>query len=257
MKKILVFILILSISLIAQEVKTQKLIDQPTAAVLQKGEVDFTGTMYEAGGILSVFKVGVLKNVEFGISYGGTGILGRDKPTWNGLPGVNVKWVVLEEDYYGPSVAIGFDSQGYGIWQDEDDGFKYDRYTIKSKGFYAAFSKNFYVAGDFGTIGTHLGVNYNVTEDDHDDDKGVNVYVGLDKSIGPDFTLLMEYDFAFDDNSDEENAPTEGNGFFNVGIRWTFNEAVSIEFDVKDVLQNLTAAERPAREVKLMYVRNF
>jgi hypothetical protein len=202
--------------------------------------------------------IGIFDEFYIGVSWGGTRIIGREKPIWNGHPGVRLHYRIVPEDFYYPNIAIGFDSQGYGMWRKFDS-----RYEIKSKGFYFVLSKNYFVSGgQLGTMGVHLGTNYCVTEKPIDGDDNLNFFFGIDKSLVQNLSLLAEYDFAFNDDAD--HAPTRGNGYLNIGFRWSFNNELHLEFDVKDVLRNHKTkagpdGERlnPSRELRIIYNTAF
>ena len=242
-------LLLSSLSFSQQDVKTKKLIDTPTAFMVGKGNIDFGGRIITGGGILSEISIGLTNNFYFGVSYGGSNIIGREDPVWNGNPGVIAKYLFVPEDYYLPSFTLGFNSQGYGAWSD-------DRYEIKSKGFYLVLSKNYFVSGNLGTLGFHIGANYNVTERVEAEDRP-NFFAGFDKSLGSQLTLLGEYDLALNEDSTGDNARTEGFGYFNLALRWTVNKVIDIEIDLKDVLRNKKGSERPGRELRLMYITRF
>ena len=257
MKKILSLIVILflltTIVLNAKSVKTKHLIYCPTASSLEKGNLAYDTRIFGNGGVLSEFRFAFNKNFQLGVSYGGTKILGREEAEFNKNPGVSLKYVFFTEDYYYPQIALGFTNQGYGAWNDGSD-----RYQIKSKGFYLVLSKNYIIAGGLGTLGTHVGVNYTVTEDmDDSDDKMVDLFIGLDKSLGSMVNIVLEYDFAFNDDSSEESPPTLGRGFLNSGIIFSLTKNFSLEFSYNDILKNIRESDQGSREVKISYKSQF
>jgi len=250
MKKIFTALLLTFSLLCAEEVAVKQLIDCPTAFKLKKAGILLGGRMYNDGGVLTEVGVGLADNFYFGVSYGGTNIIGRGEPEWNGNPGVFAQVNLMDEDYYYPGFALGFNSQGYGAWSG-------DRYDIKSKGFYGVASKNFFIANNLGTFGLHGGLNYCVTEKDDLQDDNLNFFVGFDKSVGNNFNLLFEYDFAVNDNSTEKNAPTKGYGYMNAGMRWSFDNALHLEFDLKDILKNQKGDAGLERQIRLIYITKF
>ncbi|MBN2857917.1 MAG: YjbH domain-containing protein [Candidatus Delongbacteria bacterium] len=255
MKKICLFLIImLTVSTFAQSVRTKRMIDIPTAFSMKQAEIEMGGRLFADDGMSGEVNIGIFDEFYIGVSWGGTEIIGRNKPVWNGHPGVRLHYRIVPEDFYYPNIAIGFDSQGQGVWQDP-------RYEIKSKGFYFVLSKNYFVSGgQLGTLGIHLGTNYCVTEKPISGDDNLNFFFGIDKSLVQNLSLLAEYDFAF--NDDAEDAPTRGNGYLNIGFRWSFNNELHLEFDVKDVLRNRKAGpngERlnPSRELRIIYNTAF
>ncbi|MBN2790534.1 MAG: hypothetical protein JXR69_10130 [Candidatus Delongbacteria bacterium] len=249
MKKIFfIFALITVNVLLSQDAFTKRLIDTPTAYSLNRAEIEIGGRLYASNGMMGEVNIGVFENFFFGVSYGTSNIIGDQTPAWNGQPGMRIQFLAFKEDFYYPNVSVGFDSQGAGQWLG-------DRFAIKSKGFYLVLSKNYYVAeGQFGTLGFHWGVNYCVTEEDpYEGDDNINMFIGFDKSIVPTVNLLCEYDFAWNDNSKEGN--NKGNGYLNIGLRWSFENVLHLEFDVKDILKN--TGETLGREVRVIYTTAF
>ena len=247
-KHIFILAFLVTTLVFGNDVFTKRLIDTPTAFSLNRGEIEMGGRLYASNGMMGEVNIGVFDNFFFGISYGTSNIIGDQTPEWNGQPGMRVQFLAFKEDFYYPNVSVGFDSQGAGQWLG-------DRFAIKSKGFYLVASKNYYVSeGQFGTLGLHWGINYCVTEDDsYSGDDNMNMFMGFDKSIIPAINLLCEYDFAWNDNS--KNGTNKGNGYLNIGLRWTFQNTLHLEFDMKDILKN--SSETLGREVRVIYITAF
>ncbi len=272
---IFLILIIAIINSLKAEVYSKKLINIPTAATLNRAELDFNTRIYDQGGILTEFNVGITENFYIGISFGGINMIGKDEPKWNQIPGISAKYVFLTEDFYNPSMAIGFNSQGYGAWHDEDfdnlNSNNNERYEIKSQGFFLVMSKNFLVkGGDLGSFGIHSGLNYCVTEK-KDEDDSINLFVGFDKSIGSQIEFLFEYNAALNDNSKKTDAAgndislTERIGYMNLGLRWEFETNFYLEFDLKDILRNsrikngnqYKRIKQPNRELRIGYLMDF
>jgi len=223
------------------------MIDRPTAGMLHRGNYRITSDFFEEGGVLFGVSVGLLDKFDFGISYGGTNILGKRKPEMNPYPGVNVRLRILEETTAIPAVAIGFDWQGRGPY-DKDK----KRYQVKSPGFYAVASQNYSLAGN---LSLHGGIN--LSTETGDGDKDMDVFVGAEKSIGTDFSALAEYDFGLNDNSASAFARDRGRGYLNFGIRWSWGKGLTLGLDMKDVLKNQRDISFGNRTLRLEYVGAF
>ncbi|HQP71018.1 MAG TPA: YjbH domain-containing protein [Clostridiales bacterium] len=251
MKKIFAVILVISaVSVLAQPVNTKRMVDIPTAFTLKQAEIELSGRLYATDGMSTEINIGIFRDFFLGVSYGGSRIIGSEKPVWNGHPGVRLQYRLLPEEYYYPNIALGFDSQGYGVWIDP-------RYQVKSKGFFLVFSKNYFVSeGDLGTLGLHAGANYCVTEEAVPGDDNINAFLGFDKSLLKNMTLLCEYDFAFNDNSDN-SLVSRGKGYLNIGLRWSFGNQLHLEFDIKDILKNFKGADNVSRELRVIYNTAF
>lgn len=228
------------------QVEIQDLIDQPTAGMLEKGEYGFDVRLFPNGGTLAALKAGLFDRFMIGISYGAINVIGRGEPEWNELPGVLVKYRLFEETDL-PALAIGFDSQGYGLWIDE-----LDRYEIKAKGLFAVMSKNFSM-GWLGTLGLHGGVNFNTFEDD--DDRNMNGFLGFDKSINEQISVLGEYNLGLDDNNNQ--AMGKDRGYLNGGLRWVFAGQLGIELNFKDILENRKDLSAVSRELRITYAETL
>lgn len=223
-----------------------KLIDNPTAGTLSKGDYDFEIRIFPEGGILGGFMVGLFPRLSFGISYGGSKIIGNSPDIeWNDEPGVEIKYRLSEEGYKFPAIAIGYSNQGYGAFIDSTD---IKRYMVKSKGIYGALSKNFTYNNRYD-FSLHLGLNYNTSE--QDDDDALDFYTGLDFIMNEEISILGEYDFALNDNNDESLG--EKRGYLNAGLRWTFAKSLILQVNFKDILGNYRESETVNRELMIVY----
>jgi hypothetical protein len=223
------------------------IIDKPTAGMLHRGTYALKGLFFEQGGDLFGISVGLLDRFNFGISYGGTNILGVDKPLMNPYPGVSVKLRILEESTVTPALAIGFDWQGQGAYF---DGLK--RYSIKSPGFYVVLSQNFSIAGN---LSLHGGLN--LSTETGDGDKDLDVFLGAEKSIGRDIAILAEYDPGLNDNSADALGRYRGRGYFNLGLRWNWGRGLVLGLNLKDIFKNQGDINVGNRTIQIEYVGNF
>lgn len=218
------------------------LIDKPTAGMLKRSQYRIGTNFYENGGVLVDIEVGLLQRFSFGISYGGSGIIGSDKVTMNDWPGVKAKIRLVEEGTMAPAIALGFDSQGKGPWVDSTS-----RFAFKSPGFYAAASKNYQLMGNFSI---HGGINYSLEREDGD--KDINFYIGFEKSVGEMISFLFEYDFAINDS--DSRALGQGRGYMNLGLRLSAGEGFVLGFDYKDVLSNQKGATSGVRTLQIDFI---
>jgi len=204
----------------------RRLIDLPTAGILEKGFAGVTMDVMPLGVVITRIEVGVVEGFSFGISYGGRNVIGSGAIDWNKWPGVNIRARIIDETQFLPAFSIGFDSQGKGAY-DRD----LSRYQIKSPGFFVAASKNFEI---FGYLSVHGVINYSMERDDAD--KDLNLGVGFEKTMGSKVSLIGEYDFAVNDNNG--NAFGKGNGYLNFGLRWSVGDGLTLGLDLRDFLNN-------------------
>jgi hypothetical protein len=206
----------------------RQLIDMPTSGIMERGSVGLTTELLPYGTLIAKVEAGIFDNVSIGLSYGGTNIIGSGEPGWYPFPpGVNFRFRAIDESTLIPSLTLGFDTQGKGEYFKDEK-----RYAIKAPGIFAAASKNF---GLLGYLSLHGTVNYTVIED-HDGDNFINLMVGAEKTLGSSFSFLIEYNFAFNDNS--TNQFGEGKGYLNIGVRWSIANCVTVGFDLRDLLAN-------------------
>ncbi len=224
----------------------RSLVDLPSAGILEKGYVGVALDVLPYGVLISKIEVGVFENFSFGISFGGENIIGSGQISWYKLPGVNVRARIINETESLPALTLGFDSQGKGLYFDS-----YKRYEIKSPGFYAAAAKNFEF---LGYLSVHGIVNYSLER--KDGDKDLDIGIGIEKTIGSRVSLIAEYDFAVNDNNG--NALGDGNGYLNMGIRWSVGEGFTVGLDLRDMLDNKKINSNKAdRAIFVEYIKSI
>jgi len=234
------------------QVESRSLVDMPTAGILHNGMIAMNVNFYEESGVLMSLEAGAFNRLTFGLSYGGANIIGKGPVDWNKLPGVNIRFRVIDESAQFPAITFGFDSQGRDLYISQ-----YERYFYKSPGFFAAASKYFDM---LGYLGFHGGINYSL--ENKDGNKNVNFYVGADKTIGSDITIVAEYNFGFNDNygnflstGDPAVLPRSGPGFLNAAARWSVGNGFTVEFDYKNLL-DLKKTES-LRAIRIEYVQSM
>jgi hypothetical protein len=226
-------------------VEPRYIVDMPTAGICKKNQLAFNSEFFQRGGILFGFSYGLLDRLTLGISYGGRQLIGSDEARFNPTPGFLIAFRIFEESIKFPAIVIGFDNQGREPYIDSTS-----RYTIKSPGAYIAVSKNY---SFLGTLSVHGGVNYSLER--ADDDKDGNGYLGIEKSIGSAFSLLLEYNIALNDNT--IRAAGKGKGYFNAMIAWSMGSGFTLGFGVKNLIKNQDNIKIGNRILRIEYVRNL
>jgi len=242
-------VFLMASSLWAQSIQPRKLIDCPTAGLLSRGSFDVDLRLFPEGGAVGAVCVGLTDRLLLGVSYGGEKIISEERVEWFPQPGVSIKYRIIEETYVLPALVMGFDSQGYGAYVDKDS---VARYEVKSKGFYWVASKNYEVLGT--PLGLHGGANYSLEDDDGDDDP--SIFVGLDKSFNQEFSIVVQYDFAFNDDSNLSNFG-KGNGYLDMGLRWLLGDRLTMEFDFMNLSKNRKHVQYLTRQVRIVYLEYF
>jgi hypothetical protein len=249
-----IFFLLTSLSF-SQDIPPLRLVDTPTAGTLPGKTLLMETHLSDGGGVVQTVSYGVIDLLGIGCSYGGTGVVGAGRVTWQPHVAVQMRIRVVEESLITPAVAVGFDSQGFGPYA---RGEKLNRFRTKSRGAYIVASRNYTLLGD---LGFHGGANYSLETDDGDEDP--SFWVGCDKTIGPNIELLCEYDFATNDNDDRNL--TYNRGYLNSALRWQFGGGFMLELDIKNILRTakrdvtgLTDNQpEPSRELRFGYLRRF
>ena len=251
MKKIfIVFLLLFTTMIFATELA--QLIQSPTAGILQKGEASMKMELYKNDGLIIGARVGLFPGFMFGVSYGAEGVVGNQKPNWHSRVEFMAKYRFFDETKTIPAIAVGFSSEGHGVYYKE-----LKRYDIKSKGFYAVASKNWMFLGN---LGTHFGTNFSL---ENSDDKNMDFFVGLDKTVGDRITLLGEYDFAINDNNDSLQTSSSQQidlkkiGYLNAAVVIDFGNGLSAKLSFYDLLKNRNDTKFADRTLMLLYTMKF
>lgn len=197
----------------------------PTAYTKQKAQYEIH---FEMEPFLTQFTIGVSKRLTLGVSYGGEYVVGTNDPEWYPRVEFMGSYRMIDETYSWPAVALGFSSVGWGHYFEE-----YDRYLIKSRGFFLAFSKQ---TNFLGGTGLHGGVNYSVEGNNDEKKDGISLFCGITKNLNEELAMMLEYDFAFNDKGVHRIG--DGKGWMNAGLRWTFAPELVIDFQVINILQN-------------------
>ncbi len=227
----------------AGKLEPRSLVDVPTAGMIPKGTFSLDVDFYHEGGVLLGVSLGIFDRLSLGVSYGGSRLIGGETPVMNEVPGMNVKIRVIEESFVLPAIALGFDSQGKdGYLKDRD------RYAIKSHGFYAVASKNY---AFIGFLSLHGGINYSLERSDGDED--INVFAGVEKTVGPVASLVLEYNLASNDSN--AKAVGRGRGYLNAGLRWSIGGGLTLGVNLKDLAKNGGDVSLGNRTVQLEFIR--
>ncbi len=244
---VMVLIALLSSTMSAQgtasAIEPRSLIDMPTAGLLPHGNVAIGFEIYQPGGLLAGVSIGVLDRLLFGLSYGGTELIGDKSPVWNPSPGIEAKIRFLDETVLLPALALGFNSQGREAYI-----ASLDRYTIKSPGFYAVASKNYAL---LGYLSLHGGINYSLERADGDEDP--NFFLGAEKTLGPLISILGEYNSGLNDS--HHQALGRGRGYLNFGARLTLGKGLILGLNLKDIARNQDKTTIGNRVLTLEYIQ--
>jgi len=219
------------------------LIDVPTAGMLRGGETAFRVDFFRSDGLQTAFNYAVLDRLMFGISYGGSHIIGTEPVEWNEVPGFLVKVRVFEEGGSLPALVLGFESEGGGEYLGDAD-----RFTIKSPGLYVVLSKNYNTSG---FLGFHGGLNYSLEK--ADGDKDLNAFFGIDKTLGSFLSVVAEYNAGFNDNGPKSLG--RGRGYLDAGLAASPGGGITLSVHFKDLLGNQVHRGFANRTLRIDYAR--
>ncbi len=228
------------------------LISIPTAGTLMRGSFALGMRIQDGGGMILGLRVGITDRFQFGVSYGSPNLIGDDSLRWYPRPEANLKYMIVNESTTLPGLSLGLNTQGYGNF---NKGDSLNRYDMKAHGVYLAASKNWKTP--LGNLGLHSGVGYNFTEtEDGDDDP--NVFFGVDIELNPEFSILMEYNAALNENNmTTETLAISRGGYLNTALRWTFVERLHLEVDLNNLLFDKEKVDYFKREIRIIYIEYF
>jgi len=222
------------------------MIDSPTAGLLAHGEYHIQGRIGPESSVLLAFRVGLKNRVYLGTSFGMQNLFSYEQVEFNDRPGFQFRVRLIEEDDRRPGLALGFNSQGTGAWNDEAE-----RYDRKSKGFYAVLSRNWKIP--VGHFSVHGGLNYSLENEDEDH---ANAFAAIDWEAITGLDFILDLDGAFNDNRDDERFG--GGGMYLDGaIRVTYGENLQLMLIFRDLTKNYTPERRIGREFEIAFVDFF
>lgn len=231
MKRFSVILLLISLSTLIMGVTEFNSITTPTASVLDRGDYSFGSKFYGDSSMRLTSNIGLFERLTIGFSYGAENFVGNQEPDWYDHIDFKAKFQILKETVNIPALSLGFDSEGHGKWIED-----FNRYAVKSPGFYAALGKN-----DLFLRGSKITFGVNKSAEDEDGDKDINSFITLGQSIGEDLNFTLEYNFAFNDNQNSTNEFEkygDGKGYLNFSAGWYIIPDLQFKFSVYDLLEN-------------------
>jgi hypothetical protein len=224
--------------------ETRSIVDMPTAGVLARGTYAVNVYAFTGNSVMVEWSAGILTNLNAGISFGGGNIIGTGEPTWQDLPGFHIRFRLIDETLRFPAVTLGASTQGRGVYFSGNREFQ-----VQSPGVFAAVSKSFRW---LGTMALHGGINYSFEPDA--ENRSINAYAGMEKSIGGPCSLHLEYNAGL---SGEKTALLETGGLLNAALRCSLGRGFTIELQAQDLLLHYRDAERITRTLAIEYIGWF
>ena len=211
-------------------------IDAPTSAVIDDHAYSARSRFYSQGGIQEYLSFGAYPGVNLGVSATVDGFIGSQKNARVRPPDAQVKWRFFEGDQRLPSMAVGYDGQGY------DYNAINQRFNQRQRGFYLVGTK------ELGMPGLQIHPSFNIS------DFNSNAIFGalpLTLNIRDKAELLVEWD----------NIANMNDSRFNAGVRFFMSRSFDIDFAVRAIgaagSYSDGAPKGPERVVQLKYSNSF
>ena len=226
------------------------LISVPTAGTLMRGSFSMDMRIQDEGGLVLGLSAGITDRFQFGMSFGSPNLIGDENLEWYPRPEAKLKYLIVDENLSMPAFALGLNTQGSGDYVDT-----LQRYEIKALGLYGAMSKNW--KSPLGNIGLHTGLNYSFLETE-DGDSDPNLFFGMDVEFNPEFSFLLEYNSALNENGmTARTMSVSKGGYLNAALRWSFVESLHLELHLNNLLFDDEEVDYFKRELKITYIEYF
>ncbi|ROL61917.1 hypothetical protein D9V86_03315 [Bacteroidetes/Chlorobi group bacterium ChocPot_Mid] len=225
--------------------ETRFIVDMPTAGVLEKGNFAIYTNAFYPGGIMLQLDASPFSDFLMGISYSGTNIIGFGAVNWQGIPGVHLRYRIIDETLNLPAFVLGINTQGRGDFSSSEK-----RFQTFSPGVFISASKNYSWA--LGSVAFHGGINYSFEPSKNENFP--NLYLGIEHSIGKSFALNFEFNATL---NDENKKYMSNKGLINASLRWSLAKGITLDFQARDLLENMTMNKAFNRAVCLEYISRF
>lgn len=211
-------------------------VDAPTTAVLDNYGYSARSRFYARGGLLQYLAFGVYPNVNLGASGSVDGLVGDEKNVRMRAPTAQVKWRFYEGDSELPSLAVGFDGQGWRY----NAGSR--RFNQRQRGFYVVATK------ELGVPGLQLHPSFNISDFDSN---GIFGSLPLSINIRDKASILFEWD----------NINNWSDSRLNMGLRAYLTRNFNVDFAVRAIgaggFYSDGGPRGPERIVQLKYSNSF
>jgi hypothetical protein len=229
----------------AQLAQPLYVIDKPTAGMLPSGSYLLRGRAGAESSFLVSAYVGFREIVQIGASFGAQNMFEHGNPVVNDYPGFHARIRFMQEGERVPALALGFDSQGYGVYH---EGL--ERYDRKSPGFYGVLSKNWVPL--LGQLSLHGGVSWST---ENKDDNDPNLFGAMDWTFFEHLAFLLDVDAGLNDN--EDTSFGSGGVYVDAGIGWYFSQGLFVSLAFRDLTDNFAPTPGVSRELDISWRKSF
>lgn len=211
-------------------------IDAPTSSVLDYGGYSTRSRFYSGGGLLEYLSFGVYPGLNLGASAAVDGLIGNGPEVRVRAPAAQVRYRFYDGDANLPSLAAGYDGQGY-LYNSSDE-----RFDERQRGFYIVGSK------ELGVPGLQLHPSINISDFNSNSIFGS---LPLTYNIRDKAEFLAEWD----------NIADFSHSRLNIGLRAYLTPAFEVDFAVRSIGAGgyFSDGQRrgPERILQLKYAGNF
>lgn len=212
------------------------IIDAPTTAVLDNYGYSSRSRFYSRGGLLQHLSFGVYPGINLGASMAVDNLIGDERNVRLRAPTAQVKYRFYEGDNTMPSVAVGYDGQGYSYNSTDR------RFNQRQRGFYVVATK------ELGLPGLQIHPSFNISDFDSNSIFGS---IPMTINIKDKVAILIEWD----------NINNWKDSRFNSGLRAYVTPNFNIDFAVRAIgaggRYGDGASRGPERIVQLKYSNSF
>jgi hypothetical protein len=212
------------------------IMDSPTTGILNYGSYDVSFRFFNGGSVQTRLDFGVFKFMYVGIAWELDNFVGNAQTTV-AIPALSVKVRAYEGNMTWPSVAFGYDGQGYFFDQDYDGD-----YIQRGRGLFIVAGREVFLEG----------WNFNI---------GINMNDFKEPALHGFINTIIPMPFAKD--SVFVMAEYDNIGYFpdarlNFGLRLNLTEAVDIDFMMRDCWGKDAKDKLPNERVfKVSYTGKF
>ena len=214
----------------------KKLIDAPTAGVVDYYGLQLKTRFFSEGGVLTYLSFGVLPRLNLGASMTVERLIGNETPVRLVRPEIQVKFRFYDGSLFIPAFAVGYDGQGHYY------NSSTKRFSEQKRGLYVVGSHEIIVPNLF----IHPGINFSDF-----DSEDIFLFLSANFVIEDIIGILAEWD----------HIHNIGDSRLNLGMRFYVTPFFHFDFAVRAVGKNDNfndgTRHRPERIVVIRYHTTF
>jgi hypothetical protein len=235
-------VLLLSVHGVAAEMETLWSPTMPTAGIPPRGALVVRMGMFPEGTLAVQLTGAPVERLMLGLGFGASNLIGAGAVQWQRIPGVELRWRLLEETLQRPAVVLGVHTQGWGAYDAEER-----RFEIPSAGVFLAAAKSF--RWWLGGIAWHAVVGYSLEPPVAQ--RRLSAAVAVEHTVGSLGAVMLEYNSL---GSDAAHHPRyRSGGILSGALRWNVAARATVELQVVDLLGRQREGQGYARAVAVTW----